>query len=125
MADVTVSIVVSLPATLTVGQTAKAVARIVTDVDDSTLDSKSVVWASTAPTVASVDSAGLVKGLASGATTIRATIGLISGSAPLSVSAPVILVNDVVAEAALKLVPIGQTVILRFPTTDFTTQVTG
>ena len=124
MADVTVQVIVTVPATLSVGQTAQAVARVVTDVNDSALDAKSVVWASSAPLVASVDANGFVKALAAGSANIKATIGTVFGTAPLVVSSPVALI-DAAAEAIVKSVAVGGSFTLRGPTLDFTVQVSA
>lgn len=45
-----------------------------------------VTWASSAPAVASIDAAGLVSALTTGASTISATLGGVTGSTPLTVT---------------------------------------
>lgn len=118
MADVTVSVVVTLTPSLVVGQTAQAVARIATDVNDSALDTKPVVWSSSATTVATVDANGLVKAVASGSAIIKATVGTVTGTAPLAVSAAVINIDA--AEAALiEGTPLNGQLILRAPLKDY------
>jgi uncharacterized protein YjdB len=47
-----------------------------------------VAWASSAPGIASIDSAGLATGVAAGSTTISAGLGTITGSTVLTVNAP-------------------------------------
>ena len=79
---------VSLTVTLTVGQTVQfgATPR---DADGSPLPERVVTWASSAPGVASVDGSGLVTGTGAGAATITATSEGQSGSAGITVVAPV------------------------------------
>lgn len=124
MADVTISVAVTVPASLSVGQTAQAVARVATDVNDAALDAQSVVWASSNPTVASVDASGLVKAVTAGSANIKATVGTVFGIAPLAVSSAVALI-DAAAEAVVKAVPVGSSFVLRGPNMDFAVQVTA
>jgi subtilisin len=57
--------------------------------DDSTADiTSSVTWASSNTAVATIDSAGLATGVNDGSTGITATLGLISDTAALTVTAP-------------------------------------
>src|SRR3970282_1721727 len=46
-----------------------------------------VTWASSAPAVASIDSAGVVSAVTAGATSISAAMGTVTGSTPLTVTA--------------------------------------
>jgi hypothetical protein len=79
---------VTLSATsLAVGQTAQAQATLL-DSAGNVLTGRSVSWASSATTAASVTAAGLITALASGTTDIVATSEGKTGSATLSVSAP-------------------------------------
>jgi len=57
--------------------------------DASTADITSIVtWESSSIAVATIDSAGLATGVGDGSTDIKATLGLISGTATLTVTAP-------------------------------------
>ncbi|MGH9681950.1 MAG: Ig-like domain-containing protein, partial [Candidatus Acidiferrales bacterium] len=68
--------------------------------DNSTQNLTSLVtWSSTAPTVATISTAGLATGVAMGSTTILATSGAISGSTGLTVTVPVTLVSIAVTPA--------------------------
>ncbi len=97
-APVIASVTVTLPAGgLVVGQpvTPQAVARAA----DGTVIQSSFVWSSTAPAVATVSSAGEVRGRTAGTTDIRATAGGVTGSldltvAPMDLSAFVAEVRD-------------------------------
>lgn len=124
MADVTVLVAVVVPSSLAVGQTVKAVARITTDVDDGSQDTRPVVWSSSAPAVASVDALGNVKALASGSAVVRAAVGTVVGSATVTVAVPVATI-DAAAEAIIKAVPVGGRLQLRGPTLVFDVQVSG
>lgn len=125
MADVTVAVAVTVPSSLAIGQTAKAVARITTDVDDGSLDTRVAVWSSSAPAIASVDATGLVKAMAAGSAVIRAAVGTVTGQATVTVSVPVIDLSLGAAgiEAALLKLTTGQQAVLRGPTTDFDVRV--
>jgi uncharacterized protein YjdB len=57
--------------------------------DGSTRDLTALVaWVSSAPAIARVDSKGMVSGVASGTSTISASLGTISGSASVTITAP-------------------------------------
>ena len=105
-------LVTPVASTLLVGGT--AVLRAVgTYSDGSTVDlTASVVWSSTAATIAAVSNAGATAGtvtaLAVGSATIRATLGAISGQATVTVS-PARLVTIVVSPTAAS-IPVGTTV---------------
>ena len=123
MPDTVVSVSVSLPmSTMTVGQSQQAAFRLTTDVTDGVADQQTPAWSSSAAATATVSTTGLVKAIAPGAATIRATIGAVSGQAAVTVS---LVVVDITAaqETAIKAVPIGQTFQLRGPTTVFDVQV--
>ncbi len=55
-------------------------------------------WSSSAPDVANVDQTGLAKTNAQGATTIAATAQGVTGAATLNVNAPVLVINEVLAD---------------------------
>jgi hypothetical protein len=64
--------------------------------DSSTQNLTSTVpWASATPSVATINSAGLATGVGSGASTISATQGAVSGSTVLTVNAAVPALNRV------------------------------
>jgi hypothetical protein len=74
--------------------------------DNSTETVTSTVsWTSSAASVATIDAAGLASTVGEGTTTIRATLGSVSGSTPLTVGAPA-LVSISVTPAPLGL-PLG------------------
>ena len=93
-------------ASLTVGQTTQATATA-RAADGSTLAGRTITWASSNSSVATVSSAGLVTSLAAGSTTISATCEGQSGSEALTV-APVPVATVTVALTASTLVE-GQT----------------
>lgn len=101
------SVVVTVAeASLTVGQTTQATATA-RAADGSTLAGRTITWASSNSSVATVSSAGLVTSLAAGSTTISATSEGQSGSVALNV-APVPVATVTVALTASTLVE-GQT----------------
>ena len=79
--------VTSTPTTITVGETAQASA-IVKDQNGQSLSGKTIAWISLNPTVATVTSAGIVRGVAGGNATIQGTVDGITGSATISVIQP-------------------------------------
>src|SRR5260370_29846325 len=82
VASVTVS---PAPASVSVGQTVQLTATL-KDASGNVLSGRTVTWASSAPTVATVSPSGLVSGVAAGSATITATSEGQSGSAPITVS---------------------------------------
>jgi trimeric autotransporter adhesin len=114
-------------AALTVGQTMQATARVTVSESDGLVDARPIAWASSAPAIASVSASGLVTAMAAGSATIRATVDGVTGTSPLSVSAPAVPVAtvDAAVEAVIKAVTIGKTFILKGPTMEFTVQVNG
>jgi len=81
------SVAVSLAAsTITVGTTTQATA-VTRDASGNTLTGRTIIWSSSAPSVASVDAAtGVVGGVAAGTATITATSEGKTGSATITVS---------------------------------------
>ncbi len=78
---------------ITVGATASLTA-VTYDSSGSALSGRTVVWASSAPGVATVDASGHVTGVAAGTATVTATSGGVTGSAQVVVSqAPVATVS--------------------------------
>lgn len=126
MPDTTKTVVVSLPlATLSVGAAIQAVATITTAVPDSSLDTKPVTWTSSAPAIASVDINGLVRGIATGSATIKATVDGVVGQATLTVAMQVINISDALA-LEISNVPIGSKFMFHSPTVgDYICQVSG
>jgi uncharacterized protein YjdB len=72
-------------AALAVDSTVQLTATV-KDVASNTLSGKTVTWSSSRSSVATVDAAGLVRGVAAGSATISATSDGVSGSASISVS---------------------------------------
>ncbi len=64
----------------------------------------SVTWASSAPTVAAINPAGLAVAVAPGTTTISATLGTISGTATLTVTNPIVSIAVTPANPSI---PVG------------------
>ena len=81
------SVTVTLNApSLTPGQSTQATV-VLKDAAGNTLTGRTVTWTSSAPSVATVSSSGLVQALVAGSTSITATSGGISGQATLTVTA--------------------------------------
>jgi uncharacterized protein YjdB len=100
VATVTVSL---SPAQITVGTTATATAELRSGAG-AVLAGRSVEWSSSAPAIASVNSAGVVSAIAAGSATITATSEGRSGSASLTViPAPVATVQVTLALPTLTL----------------------
>ena len=77
------------PATIMLGATQQFTATGVLGAGEGTVDVTNLVtWASSNPSVATVDSTGLATSVSAGSTTISATLGAIAGTASLSVSPP-------------------------------------
>ncbi len=68
----------------------KALTATATFTDGSTQVLSSATWSSNNTSVATVDASGVAKGVLVGTATITATFGGISGSTPLSITAPVL-----------------------------------
>ncbi len=87
------------------GGTIRLVARV-TDTGGHEVPGRSVSWRSATPSVAAVDSIGLVTGIAPGEAEITATAGDLAGSTTVTVIGPmptaVIVMPDTVALAALE-----------------------
>lgn len=98
----TVTVTVS-PSQITVGATASATAELRSGAG-AVLTGRSVDWSSSAPAIASVNSAGVVSAIAAGSATITATSEGKSGSAPIAVApAPVATVAITLALPTLTL----------------------
>ncbi len=91
---------------LTVGQTTTLVATG-RDAAGNTLPGRLTTWSSTASTVATVSTAGLVTGIGVGSATISATIEGISANATITVSA--VPVASVIVSPATASLVVGQT----------------
>jgi hypothetical protein len=83
----TTVLVSSTPNQISVGETAQASA-IVKDQNGDPLTGKAVTWTSLNESVATVTSAGLIRGVAPGNATIRGTVDNVTGSATITVIAP-------------------------------------
>jgi len=119
MPDTLVSIAVTLPATtLQIGGTTQAVARVTVDVTDGSVDQRPLTWSSSSPSVATVDTNGLVRGVAAGTAQIRATNGTVTGAATVTVAVPVVAITSA-QETAIAAVPIGGRFTLQGPTRNF------
>lgn len=95
-ATVVARVTISAPRTsLAVGGTLQLAAQATNSVGTILVD-KTIDWASSRPDVATITSLGLVTGVATGTTVIRATSGGRSGSVTLTVQAPnqVVLTSD-------------------------------
>ena len=67
-----------------------------------------VTWTSTNVAIATIDSAGLATGVAPGSVTVQATLGTVSGSAPLAVSSSTaVLQTIVVSPPFVSVLPAG------------------
>ena len=99
---VPVAAVVVAPATATVaaGSTV-TLAATTRDDQGAALAGRAVTWTTSAPSVATVDAAGVVRGVAAGTATITATSEGRSGTAAVTVTAPVVPVAAVAVTAAL------------------------
>ena len=87
--QVTTSVqVTSSPTQIAVNETAQASA-IVKDQNGQALTGKTINWISLNPTVATVSSSGLIKGVAPGNATINGTVDGVTGSATITVIQPV------------------------------------
>ena len=87
--QVTTSVQVSSsPTQIAVNETAQASA-VVKDQNGQALTGKTINWISLNPTVATVSSAGLIRGVAPGNATINGTVDGVTGSATITVSQPV------------------------------------
>lgn len=117
MPDVTKSVSVKLASTsLAVGTTTQATATVTTEVPDSSLDTQAVVWSSSAPSIATVDANGLVKAVAAGTAVIKATVGGVSSTASVTVTALPFVLLDAAGEATLLALPVGSQFNLKGPT---------
>ena len=74
---------------LSVASTDQLTATIV----PSTATNKNINWSSSSPSVATVNSSGLIKTIAPGSTTITATLGLLTAKDAVTVSAPIPVVT--------------------------------
>jgi Bacterial Ig-like domain (group 2) len=89
---VTMVAVTSAPTQISVNETAQASA-LVKDQNGNTLSGKTVTWESLNPSVATVSSTGIIKGVAAGSATIKGTVEGVSGTAGIIVIAPVSVCN--------------------------------
>ena len=85
VASVTVTLGAS---TITVNATTQATA-VAKNANGDVISGKTATWQSLTPTVATVNSTGVVTGVAAGTATIQATIDNVNGSTQLQVTAPV------------------------------------
>lgn len=81
-------IVVPGTAPIVIGDTVRLVASVL-DSNGATLAGAPVVWTTTNPAAATVDSAGLVRGIGTGSAYVRATSGGAIGAATVSVQQPI------------------------------------
>jgi uncharacterized protein YjdB len=113
----TLSVSVS-PSTVQVGQTAHAVATL-KDSTGNPLSGRTVVWASSNASVATVDATGLVTGVAAGSATISASSEGKSNASDLTVTAaPPVAVSTVAVSPSPVNVQVGGTVQMSAVTKD-------
>jgi hypothetical protein len=91
-AVVTTVAVTTAPTQISVNETAQASA-IVKDQNGNALTGKTITWESLNPSVATVSSTGIIKGVAAGTATIRGTVESVSGTVGIIVVAPVAVCN--------------------------------
>ncbi|MEP6834736.1 MAG: Ig-like domain-containing protein [Gemmatimonas sp.] len=100
------AVTVSLSATpVTTGATSQATA-VLKDASNNVLTGRTIAWSSSSPSVATVNSSGLVSTLTSGTTNIIATSETKTGQATLTVNAPVATVTVTLSPTP---VPVGTT----------------
>ncbi len=109
-ADPVVRVSVTGSALLRTGQSVPFTATAYS-ASDTVLHGLTVTWASSAPAVATVDTAGMVRTVAAGTTTISATIGGKAGTAALTVT--LWPVTDVVVTPAVDSLLVGDSLALR------------
>src|SRR5690606_16063559 len=95
------------PVTVTLGSTVQLTATV-TDANDHAIEGASVSWTSSNTAVATVNGSGVVRGVATGKTTVTARAGNRSASASVTVSATP--VGSVTVSPAQASVPAGTTV---------------
>ena len=123
MPDTTKAVNVILPATnLNIGSTLQASADIITNVPDSQLDTKPVVWSSSAPSIATVDTNGLIRGVSAGTAMIRAAVGTVIGSTPVTVNTLPFVDIDAAGQATIEALAVGASFILKGPTISYPAQ---
>ena len=112
------SISLTVPVSLTTGQTARAVATP-KDVNGAALAGRAVAWFTSSAAVASVTDSGLVLAVAPGTAVVSAVSEGVSGQASLLVSAPpAVAVASVSVSPATSTLQIGSTVQLSAVTRD-------
>ena len=95
-------------ASVLVGDSTRATAELL-DASDNVLTGRAITWSSSTPTVATVNSSGLVTTLTAGTTTITATSEGQSGTAELTVNAPLAPVATVSVTLTPASVTVGAT----------------
>lgn len=98
-------------AALDVGQSA-ALTAATTDANGNTLTGRTITWSSANTSIATVTSAGLVKAIGAGTTTISATAEGKTGTAQIAVTAPPTPVSSVTVSPSNTTLAIGTTVTL-------------
>jgi uncharacterized protein YjdB len=95
----TVAVALDL-SSLPVGGTTQAAATLGGFIErDGLLDARPIAWQSSATSVATVSSSGLVTGVAPGTAQIRATVDGVTGSATLTVAMPSVDITQAQADA--------------------------
>jgi uncharacterized protein YjdB len=103
------NVTVAAPTTsLAVGQTTQATFTA-KDHNGTLVTGKTATWSSSAPSVASVSSAGIITGVAGGQAVINATVDGIVGSLPVTVLAPGGTLTTVVVTLGNSSLSVGQT----------------
>ncbi len=101
------------PNSVTQGQTATATASGL-DQSGFPIATGTVVWSSTAPSVAIVSNAGVVTGVAAGQARIVATVGAVQAQATVSVAQPAPVLTSLTVSFATNPIYIGQTTTANF-----------
>ncbi|HTK49203.1 MAG TPA: Ig-like domain-containing protein [Gemmatimonadaceae bacterium] len=101
------NVVVTVPSSVNVGQTVQASAKL-TDAGGNTLTGRSITWESSDPSIATINSSGVVSGVSGGAVTITATSEGVSDEAIVSSVAPTPTVKLVSLTSNASTIEIGQ-----------------
>jgi trimeric autotransporter adhesin len=96
-------------ASLTIGSTAQLSAELF-DADDESIEDRQPLWASSDPEIATVTQDGLVTALTPGTVIIRASSGLITAAAAVTVTPEEIFVAQVTVDPASETIRVGEAI---------------